>query len=62
MGEHKQTIASTTGQRKAFLKAADGSLIMKESVSGGGLVFLVIPVAGSSTEWWKWEAVDENAL
>jgi hypothetical protein len=42
------------GYKYAFRKALDGALIVKETTSGGGLIFLVIPVAGSSIQWWKW--------
>jgi len=51
-------IGINAGFKKSFRKATDGSLIMKETTSGGGLIFLVIPVAGSSTQWWKWEQLE----
>jgi hypothetical protein len=47
-----------TGFVKSFRKATDGSLVMKEITSGGGLIFLVIPVAGNSTQWWKWQLLE----
>ncbi len=49
-------IGFNSGFRKYFLTASDGSLVMKETSSGGGLVF-VVPVAGSSMEWWKWQPI-----
>jgi hypothetical protein len=51
-------IGINTGFEKSFRKATDGSLVMKETTSGGGVIFLVMPVAGSSTQWWKWEPLE----
>jgi hypothetical protein len=51
-------IGINTGFEYSFRKATDGSLVMKETTSGGGLIFLVIPVAGSSTQWWKWQPLE----
>ena len=43
-----------TGIEKTFIKSEDGALIMKETSAGGGLAFYTVPVAGSSTQWWRW--------
>jgi hypothetical protein len=53
-------VGANLGHQYTFRKALDGSLIMKETTSGGGLIFLVIPVAGSSVQWWKWERIKEQ--
>ena len=48
-------VGANLGYKYTFRKALDGSLTLKETTSGGGLMFLIIPVGGSSIQWWKWE-------
>ena len=51
-------VGINAGFEYSFGKATDGSLVMKEATSGGGVIFFVIPVAGSSMQWWKWRALE----
>jgi len=51
-------VGANLGYKYAFRKALDGSLIAKETTSGGGLILFVIPIAGSSVQWWKWQPFD----
>ena len=59
-GARNGAIGFAGGPSKFFRKASDGSLVMKVKAFGGGLAFIFIPVAGSSTEWWKWQPVEEK--
>lgn len=46
--------------RMGFAKAADGSLVGEGRFVAAGVVFLIIPVAASGTDYFLWRAAEVN--
>jgi hypothetical protein len=38
-------------------KAADGSLVLKTDLSGFGLAYLLFPIGGGETQWYRFEPI-----